>query len=140
MSVPQLVSIEFTVPDLAPCVELLRGVLGFESVGPERHPVIDADIFRFLAGSVVITLLCPTDTGVGVPHSTPEPRLSQLNFTVPRAAMDGVRVGLEGAGAVVVEREDSLFYLDPEMVKGLFGAEAAFVFTPDEGGRPDVGG
>ena len=54
--------------------------------------------------------------------------------------MDGVRVALEGAGAAVVEREASLFYLDPEMVKGLFGTETAFVFTPDEDAGSDVGG
>jgi hypothetical protein len=95
--------------------------------------VIDADVVQVHAGSLVITLLCPTDTGEGVPHSAPEPRLSQLNFAVPLAALDDVRARLEQAGTAIVERGEDLFYIDPETVKGLFGAEAAFVFTPYEG-------
>jgi hypothetical protein len=132
MSVPRLVSLEFTVADLDPCVRLFGEVLGLEILGPDRHGVLDADIVHVMAGRIIITLLCPTDTGSGVPHSRPYPHLSQVNFTVHHNALGELRSRLESAGAAVVER-DQLFFIDPEMVKGMFGEDAAFVFSSDEG-------
>ena len=128
MAAPQLVSIEFTVPDLGPCIALFRDVLGMTIRGPERHPVLDASLVQVETGAIVLTLLCPTDTGNGVPHSFPDPRLSQLNFALPADELAAVRSRLEEAGAAVVDHRE-LFVVDPELVKGLLGADAALVFT-----------
>lgn len=136
---PHLIAIEFTVADLAPCLELFGEVLGFE-VGPTfRHPTIDADVAQVHAGGALINLLCPTDTQQGVPHTNPEPRVSQLNFVLPSAdALALLRRRCEAAGAAVVERGDDLFYVDSQMSSGVLGAEATLVFslgaTPDSGG------
>ena len=133
MSRPRLVSLEFTVPDLGPGLALFAGVLGLEVLGPERHTVLDAEVAQVVDGDVVITLIHPTDTGSGVPHSLPEPRLSQLNFAAPGEDLAGIRSRLESAGAAVVDR-GGLFLVDPEMVKGMLGADAALVFTPEDPG------
>jgi hypothetical protein len=129
---PHLVAIEFTVADLAPCLELFGTVLGLE-VGPTfRHATLDAEVAQVDAGGVVINLLCPTDTGRGIPHGNPEPRLSQLNFVVPTGkALAALRRRCEGAGAAVVERGEGLFYVDSHMSAGLLGADATLVFSSE---------
>jgi hypothetical protein len=139
VAAPHLVAIEFTVAELEPCLELFRGVLGME-VGPTfRHAVLDADVAQVNAGGLVINVLCPTDTGRGIPHGNPEPRLSQLNFVVETAeALTALLRRCEGAGAAVVERGDDLFYLDSHMSSGLFGAEATLVFSSEA--SPEPGG
>ena len=139
MVAPNLVAIEFTVADLAPCLELFGTVLGLE-VGPTfRHATLDAEVAQVNAGGVVINLLCPTDTGRGVPHGNPEPRLSQLNFVVPAAhALGALRRRCEGAGAAVVERGEDLFYVDSHMSSGILGADATLVFSSE--GNPETGG
>jgi hypothetical protein len=136
---PQLVAIEFTVADLAPCLELFGGVLGLE-VGPTfRHETLDAEVAQIDAGGVLINLLCPTDTGSGIPHGNPEPRLSQLNFVVPTAeALGALRRRCESSGAAVVQRSEDLFYVDSHMSSGLLGADATLVFSAE--GSPDSGG
>ncbi len=136
---PHLVAIEFTVADLAPCLELFGGVLGLE-VGPTlRHPTLDADVAQVQADGVVINLLCPTDTGQGVPHGNPEPRLSQLNFLAASTEeLASLRRRCEGAGAAVVERGDELFYIDSQMSSGLLGVDATLVFSSEE--HPEAGG
>jgi hypothetical protein len=136
---PQLVAVEFTVPDLAPCIELFGEVLGLEVEPTFRHPVLDADVVQVRAGAILINLLCPTDTGHGVPHADPEPRLSQLNFVAPSVdALVALRRRCEDAGAAVVERGDELFYVDSQMSSGLLGAEATLVFSAQE--TPEGGG
>lgn len=134
---PNLVAIEFTVADLAPCRALFGEVLGLE-VGPTfRHATLDAEVAQVNAGEVIINLLCPTDTGRGIPHGNPEPRLSQLNFVMPTAeALAGLRRGCESAGAAVVDRGGDLFYLDSHMSSGLLGTEATLVFSSEESGDP----
>jgi hypothetical protein len=137
---PQLVAIEFTVADLTPCLDLLSGVLGFEVAPICRHPTIDADVVQVSAGGIVINLLCPTDTGAGIPLANPEPRLSQLNFAVPLSGeLADLRSRCEGAGAPVVERGDTLFYIDSHMTNGILGADASLVFSSedDPDGGPD---
>lgn len=138
MAPPQLVAIEFTVADLTPCLDLLGGVLGLEVSATCRHPTIDADVVQVSAGGIVINLLCPTDTGTGVPLANPEPRLSQLNFAVPLPdALADLRRLCEGAGAAVVERGETLFYIDSHMTSGMLGPEASLVFSSED--QPDGG-
>jgi hypothetical protein len=129
---PNLVAIEFTVADLAPCLALFGDVLGLE-VGPTfRHATLDAEVAQVNAGNVIINILCPTDTGHGIPHGDPEPRLSQLNFVVPSAdALVALRRRCESAGAAVVERGEDLFYVDSHMSSGLLGTEATLVFSSE---------
>ncbi len=136
---PNLVAIEFTVADLAPCLALFGEVLGLP-VGPTfRHATLDAEVAQVNAGDVTINILCPTDTGSGIPHGNPEPRLSQLNFVVQTAdALAALRRRCEGAGAAVVERGEDLFYVDSHMSSGLLGAEATLVFSSE--GSGDAGG
>ncbi len=82
---------------------------------------------------IVINLLCPTDTGRGIPHGNPEPRLSQLNFVVSSTEeLAALRRSCEEAGAAVVERGDDLFYVDSHMSSGLLGADATLVFSSEE--------
>lgn len=129
---PRLVAVEFTVADLTPCLDLLGGVLGLEVAPTCRHPTIDADVVQVGAGDIVINLLCPTDTGVGIPLANPEPRLSQLNFAVPLPdELAELRNLCEGAGAAVVERDESLFYIDSHMTSGMLGPEASLVFSSE---------
>jgi len=135
---PQLVAVEFTVADLTPCLDLLGGALGLEVAPICRHPTIDADVAQVSAGGIVINLLCPTDTGVGVPLANPEPRLSQLNFAVPLPdELADLRSDCERAGAAVVERGETLFYIDSHMTNGMLGADASLVFSSED--EPDVG-
>jgi hypothetical protein len=130
---PQLVAVEFTVADLAPCLNLLAGVLGLEAAPICRHPTIDADVAQIHAGGVVINLLCPTDTGDGVPIGKPEPRLSQLNFVLGLSdELAELRNRCEEAGAAVVERDETLFYIDSHMTTGVLGADATLVFSCEE--------
>jgi len=135
---PQLVAVEFTVADLTPCLGLFGGVLGLEVAPTCRHPTIDADVVQVSAGDVVINLLCPTDTGVGIPLANPEPRLSQLNFAVPLPdELADLRSLCEGAGAAVVEQGETLFYVDSHMTSGMLGADASLVFSCED--QPDGG-
>ena len=128
-----LVAIEFTVVDLAPCLELFGNVFGLEVEPTFRHPTLDADVAQVHGGGIVINLLCPTDTGRGIPHGNPEPRLSQLNFLVgSTGALAALRRRCEQAGAAVVERDDDLFYVDSHMSSGLLGADATLVFSSEE--------
>ncbi len=133
MVAPHLVAIEFTVADLAPCLELFGTIFGLEVEPTFRHPTLDADVAQVQGGGVVINLLCPTDTGRGVPHGNPEPRLSQLNFVVRSTGeLAALRRRCEEAGAAVVERGDALFYVDSHMTSGLLGADATLVFSSEE--------
>jgi catechol 2,3-dioxygenase-like lactoylglutathione lyase family enzyme len=133
-----LVSLEFVVPDLDACLKLFNGAMGMEIVGRGRHDVIDAEIAQVAAGDIVITFLQPTDTGVGVFHSSPAPRLSQLNFEVPPGEMDQMCSEIEEAGAAVVERSEALFYVDAKMIEELLGAETSLVFFGQSGSGPGV--
>lgn len=135
---PHLVAIEFTVADLTPCLELFGGVLGLEMTPVHRHPTIDAEVVQVNANGMVINLLCSTDTGNGSPLANPEPRLSQLNFVLPVSDdVAKLRKRCEEAGAAVVERDESLFYIDSHMSSGMLGPEATLVFSTEE--APEAG-
>jgi hypothetical protein len=138
VATPQLVAIEFTVADLTPCLYLFGTILGLEMAPIARHPTLDADVAQVDAGGVVINLLCPTDTGSGTPLGNPEPRLSQLNFVLQLTGeLAELRSRCETAGAAVVERDDTLFYIDSHMTTGLLGAETTLVFSSEE--TPEAG-
>jgi hypothetical protein len=134
MSTPRLRSLEFTVEDLEPCLELLVGLIGLELVARFRHPDLDAEVAQLRSDDMTLNLLCPTDTGRGTPMPFPEVRMSQLTFTLDASeAMDPLRDRLVEGGAAVVQRDDGLIFLDNHLVNGLFGTSATFVFCPEEG-------
>lgn len=133
MTAPRLAAVEFTVTDLAPCLALFAGIVGLEVTPPCRHPTIDADVAQIDAGGVVINLLCPTDTGTGTPLANPEPRLSQLNFTLGVSdELAELRSKFEEARGAVVERDETLFYIDSQMTTGVLGVDATLVFSCTE--------
>lgn len=126
--IPTLRSIEYTVADLEPCLELLVGLMGLELVGRFHHPVIDAEVAQLRSGSMTVDLLCPTDTAQGTAMPRPDPRLSQLTFTVGAAQeLAGLRRRLVEGGAAVVECDEGMFLLDSQMIHGLFGTDSAIV-------------
>lgn len=131
--IPALRSIEYTVADLEPCLELLVGLMGLELIGRFHHPVMDAEVAQLRSGSMTINLLCPTDTGQGRAMSRPDPRLSQLTFTVgAEQEVAIVRRRLVEGGAAVIERDERMFVLDAHMIKGLFGSDSAIVVCSED--------
>jgi hypothetical protein len=128
-----LTALEYTVADLEPCLQLFVGLLGLELVDRARHPALDAEVARISAGSVMINLLCPTDTGMGRPFPNPERRMSQLTFGLGSVTeLAELGNSLAEAGAAVVERDEALSYIDADMIKGLLGTDAAMVFCVEE--------
>lgn len=133
-ALPVLHSIEFTVNDIDECLELLVDVMGLELVGRSRHPVLDADVAQVNSSLPAINLLCPSDTGNGRPLPNPDPRLSQLTFVVSDPdALATLRDTLVENGAAVVQRDKDLIVIDPQMIRGLLGADTAIVFSTDAG-------
>lgn len=106
--------------------------MGLELSGRFQHEQLDAEVAQVRSGQVSINLMCPTDTGVGRPVPAPEERMSQVTFTVGnREALAALRDRLAEGGAAVVERGEDLFYIDSDLVKGLFGTDAAIVFCTE---------
>jgi hypothetical protein len=139
MPSPVVAAIEYTVHDLDQCLSLLVEAMGFPLEFRDRHPHLDAEVATVNAGGVQINLLCPNNTGVGIPLENTESRMSQLNIVVPTdddAA--ALKARLVEAGAPVVER-DGLFFLDTSMMQALFGVTTAFVMYANETGRPSNG-
>jgi hypothetical protein len=133
MPTPRLRSLEFTVEDLEPCLDLLVGLIGLELVARYQHPTLDADVAQLRSDDMTVNLLCPTDTGERTPMPFPEVRMSQLTFTLDASeAMDPLRQRLVEGGAAVVQRDDGMIFLDAHLVEGLFGTSATFVFCAEE--------
>ncbi len=131
--IPELRSIEYTVADLEPCLELLVSLMRLELVGRFHHPDLDAEVAQVRSGSMTINLLCPTDTGQGRAMPQPDPRLSQLTLVVRSAEeVATIRRRLVEGGAAVIERDERMFLLDAHMIKGLFGTDSAIVVSSDE--------
>lgn len=121
---------EFTVSDLDQALLLFVGTIGLGLAFRGRHPTLDAEVAEVDAGPIRLNLVCPTDTGSGIPMDNPDTRLSQIDLECPSAA-DATELAsrLVEAGASVVERA-GLFFLDTSMTQSLLGSEAAFVFYP----------
>jgi hypothetical protein len=133
MSTPRLRSLEFTVVDLEPCLELFVGLIGLELVDRFRHPTLDCEVAQLRSDAMTVNLLCPTDTGQGTPMPFPEVRMSQLTFTLDATdAIDPLRQRLIEGGAAVVQRDDGMLFLDSHLINGLFGTSATFVFCVEE--------
>ena len=141
MSSPAVTAIEYTVHDLDQCLRFLVDAMGFPLEYRDRHPQLDAEVATVNAGGIRINLVCPTDTGIGIPLEDTDSRMSQLNIVVP-TTRDAValKARLVEAGAPVVER-DGLFFVDTSMTKGLLGVTTAFVMyandVDDGSGDPD---
>jgi hypothetical protein len=139
MSRPVVAALEYTVHDLDQCLSLLVEAMGFPLEFRDRHPHLDAEVATVNAGGVRVNLVCPTDTGVGIPLDNTENRMSQLNIVVPTEGdAAALKNRLVQAGAPVVERE-GLFFLDTSMMQELFGVTTPFVMYANETGDPSEG-
>lgn len=135
---PVVASLEYTVHDLQQCLRLLVDTIGFGLEFRGHHPTLDAEVATVDAGGVRINLICPSDSGKGVPLENPESRMSQLDIVVPTDAdAEALKARLVEAGAPVVERGD-LFYLDTSLAQELFGVPTAFVmYAANDGNRSE---
>jgi hypothetical protein len=134
MSGPVVAAFEYTVRDLDQCLSFLVDAMGFPLEYRNRHPQLDAEVATVNAGGVRINLVCPADTGTGIPLEDTDSRMSQLNIVVSTEAdAVGLKARLVEAGAPVVER-DGLFFVDTSMTEQLFGVTTAFVMYANDAG------
>lgn len=127
---PAVLVLEYVVGELGQALELLVDTIGMQVVDRFPHPAFDADVVTLRAGTVVITLLHPTDIGDRPPFGSPEPRLAQVTLGIPGEA--GVaelveRLNRKGAATVLA---GSGAYLHPQLIEAVFGTAPTFLFTP----------
>ncbi len=126
---PKLVALEFVVKDLNTIIALLCDVIGFELVQKGRHSIYDADIAIVSAGELALSLLQPTTTDDGLFFPSPDPRLSQLTFSVPSVSYVDELVERISEAGVPVHENESVVFIDQQMVEEVLGRSPTFVFV-----------
>ena len=117
-----LVSAEYVVDDLERAEELFVGLMGLTVVQRSRHAEFDADLVLLNAGSVTLSLLCPTDVGDRPPFPAVEPKLAHLTFVVDdERDFVALRSRLVDAGAAVVHSGPQMFHLPEGLVQSILG-------------------
>ena len=123
-----LMSLEYVVPDLDRALELLVDHCGMPLISRGPHPELDAEYAMVDAGSVVISLVGPTEVGDRTPVTFLGPNLTQLVFGADD--YEARRTGLAEAGASITVRDDS-FFITQETIEAVFGSAPVMVVAPE---------
>lgn len=131
-----VIGIELLVTRIDAALMTFTEGLGCELAFRGPSPDVDAEVAVLDAGSITITLICPTATG-RMPIPDQQPRLSQLVFGAAAADLSDVASALRSLGLGVAGDETTRVYVPPSVAEGVVGASTAVVVSAFDASPPE---